>query len=112
MSDMARLVAALDDLAAEGRCTTYGVLAAQIGLEGGGRISRLTGMLETLMVEDARKGQPLRASVVLGRASGGLPARGYFMAARALGLYDGQDTGPAAVGFHASQLQAVFAAAG
>lgn len=116
MSDLARVIAALDDLAAKGQCTTYGALAAQIGLEGPGRIARLTAMLETLMVEDARKGQPLRASVVLGRASGGLPARGYFMLARDLGLYDGPETelatGPEAAAFHASQLLAVFGAAG
>jgi hypothetical protein len=102
--DAVALDAALGELVATGRTTTYGALAAQLGLDGAGRIARLTAGLETTMAQDARRGQPLRAARVLGRASGGLPARGFFAKARELGLYDGPDDGPQARDFHALQI--------
>jgi hypothetical protein len=104
---IAGLDAALDDLVKRGATTTYGALAAQLGLDGAGRIARLTQALEATMAEDAAAARPLRAARVLGRASGGLPARGFFQAAQELGLYDGPDHGPEAKAFHARQL-AIF----
>lgn len=98
------LDAALARLAETGTTTTYGALAADLGLDGAGRIARLTAALEETMTQDARAGRGLRASRVLGRTSNGLPARGFFMKARALGLYDGPDDGPLAQAFHAAQL--------
>jgi hypothetical protein len=103
---IAGLDAALDDLAARGALTTYGRLAADLGLDGPGRIARLTQALEASMAQDAARGLRLRAARVLGRASDGLPARGFFQTARALGLYDGPDAGEAARDFHARQLAA------
>lgn len=98
------LDAALMRLAADGSCTTYGTLAADLGLDGAGRIARLASALEATMEQDARAGHPLRAARVLGRISGGLPARGFFAKARELGVYDGPDDGPAAQRFHAAQF--------
>ena len=98
------LDAALAHLAASGRITTYGALALDLGLDGAGRIARLTSALEQTMELDARAGTPLRAARVVGRTSGGLPARGFFAKARALGLYGGPDDGPLAQAFHARQL--------
>jgi hypothetical protein len=103
----ARLRAALEGCARAGQLVTYGALAAEIGLDGAGRIARLTAMLEALMVEDTQAGQPLRAALVLGRVSGGLPARGFFLKAAELG-HDVSD--PAA--FHRAQIAALFSAAG
>jgi hypothetical protein len=102
--DPRALDAALAELAATGRTTTYGALAQDLGLDGAGRIARLTAALEATMEQDARAGAPLRAARVLGRVSGGLPARGFFAKARDLGLYDGPDDGPQARIFHARQL--------
>ncbi|QYK40284.1 MAG: hypothetical protein KF887_12700 [Paracoccaceae bacterium] len=66
----------------------------------------LTAALETLMREDAAAGRPLRAALMAGRLSGGLPARGFFDAAAALG----RDTSdPAALA--ARERGALFAAA-
>jgi hypothetical protein len=100
------LVEALDQLAAQGRMTTYGALAEVLGLDGPGRIARLTDALEALMEADASSGAPLRAALVLGRASGGLPARGFFLKAQALGLYDPAKISPDA--FHAAQCAQLF----
>lgn len=100
----ARLRTLLADCARSRRCLTYGTLAAEIGLGGPGRIARLTGMLEALMVEDTEAGQPLRAALVLGRVSGGLPARGFFLKAAELG-HDVQEPEV----FHRTQLDRLFA---
>ena len=101
---IAGLEAALADLAARGALTTYGALAVELGLDGPGRISRLTQALEATMAQDAAAGQPLRAARVLSRTRDGLPARGFFETARALGVYHGPDEGLPAREFHARQL--------
>lgn len=97
------LVQELAELAARREKVTYGALAARLGLDGPGRIARLTDALETLMEEDAAQGMPLRAALVLGRATDGLPARGFFDKARDLGLFDGEDP----VRFHGAQIAAL-----
>lgn len=103
MSNPARLRAALAALAGAGVYTTYGALAAEIGLDGPGRIARLTAMLEGLMEEDTQAGRHLLAALVLSRAGQGLPARGFFLKAAELG-HDVSD--PAA--FHRAQCKALF----
>ena len=103
----ARLRAVLEDCAAARRCVSYGALAAEIGLDGAGRIARLTTMLEALMEEDTAACRPLRAALVLSRAGGGLPARGFFLKAAELG----HDIGDPAA-FHAAQISALFARSG
>lgn len=100
---MERLAARLAELAGAGSTVTYGALARDLGL----RIGDLTAGLEALMAEDAAAGRPLRAALCAGRLSDGLPARGFFDTAAALGFDIGD---PAA--FAASQRQALFAAAG
>ena len=105
-----RLVAALMALAQTGQCTTYGALAEALQIAGPGRIRRLTAMLETLMEEDAAEGRPLRAALVLGRASDGLPARGFFVKAHELGLCPEDMPHFSAREFHLAQLELLFAA--
>ncbi len=102
----ARLHAVLARYVRERRTLTYGALAAEIGLDGAGRIQRVTSMLERMMEEDTALRRPLRAAVVLSRRSYGLPARGFFEKATELG-HEIED--PAA--FHAAQLSALFAMA-
>jgi hypothetical protein len=100
MNDLCDRLAAL---AAAGQTISYGALARDLGW----RIGTLTAALEAMMEEDARKGQPLRASLCEGRLSGGLPARGFFEKATALG-FDVAD--PAS--FVAGHRAALFAAFG
>ena len=75
------LPARLALLAAQGKTTTYGALAADLGC----RVAELTAALERLMEEDAAAGRPLRAALLTARQSD-LPARGFFLKAAALGL--------------------------
>lgn len=100
------LDARLDRLAARGHVMTYGELVGDLELTGPGRIARLTTALEELMEIDTQAQAPLRAALVVGRSSGGLPARGFFEKALALG-HDTSD--PAA--FHRTHMDACFARA-
>ena len=65
---------------------TYNALAATAKMTGPHKIHRLTLWLEQLMAEDHHNGQPLRAAVVISKARGGLPAPGFFVKAKELGL--------------------------
>ena len=96
---MSDLVARLAALASRNETITYGALAREMGW----RMGDLTAALEALMEADAAAGLPLRAALCEGRLAGGLPARGFFLKANALG-FDVSD--PA--GFVARQRQGLF----
>ncbi len=83
MSDLpAALAGRLARLAASGETIGYGALAAQLGV----RLADLTAALEATMEDDAARGNPLRAALCFGKLTGGLPARGFFDKAAALGF--------------------------
>lgn len=77
------LTARLADLAAQGKTTTYGALARDMGW----RVADLTAALERLMEEDAATGLPQRAALLEGRLSNGLPAQGFFLKLAELGIH-------------------------
>lgn len=99
-----RLRALLVERARRGAPATYKELADQLQLQPPQTIHRLTLLLEALMAEDAAAGRPLLAALCLSRRQQ-LPARGFFIAARGLGVFDGDPEGPAAAAFHAAELQ-------
>lgn len=107
---LVRLRSELERLARAGRTATYAELAALCDFPPPHRIHRMTEMLERLMEDDHAAGRPLIASLAVSR-TGPLPQRGYFERLRALGRYDGPDSGPEAAAQHARELDAVFAAA-
>ena len=76
------LIAHLADLRLRDETVTYGTLAKALGL----RMAELTAALEALMEEDAALGRPLRAALVCGRLTPGMPAPGFFLKAEELGL--------------------------
>ncbi|ESW62205.1 MAG: hypothetical protein Q27BPR15_02120 [Rhodobacter sp. CACIA14H1] len=80
---MSDLEARLADLAAQGKTTTYGALARDMGW----RVADLTTALERLMEQDAAAGTPQRAALLEGRLSGGLPAQGFFLKLAELGIH-------------------------
>ncbi|EEW24344.1 hypothetical protein [Rhodobacter ferrooxidans] len=100
---IAGLAARLEGLAAAGQTITYGALARELAVPGPGAIARLTTALEALMAEDAAQGRPFRAAVCCGRLGGGLPAPGFFDAARRLG----RDPAPDLAGFVAAERAAL-----
>lgn len=87
------LKSGLIPVARAGQTLTYAELAGQLGLRPPHTIHRTALLLEDLIREQAEAGAPQLASVVISRARGGLPAPGFFMLMRDLGLYDGPDTG-------------------
>lgn len=98
----AALETRLADLAAAGKTKTYGALARDLKVP----VAVLAAALEALMAEDAAEGRPLRAALLEARLAEGLPARGFFQAAAALGR---DVTDPAAMA--AAERAALFAAA-
>tara|TARA_R110002110_G_scaffold368014_2_gene577758 strand:- start:3071 stop:3427 length:357 start_codon:yes stop_codon:yes gene_type:complete len=84
---------------------TYKGLADHLGLKPPQTIHRVTEALEILMAEDAAAGRPLLAALCVSRLEPGLPARGFFVAAQALGLFTGDPEGPEAHSFHARELE-------
>jgi hypothetical protein len=99
----ARLALRLAEAARDGVTLGYGTLAAELGVP----VRELTAALEATMAEDAAAGRPLRAVLMRARLSAeGLPAPGFFAAARALGIETG---GEAA--FAAGQRAALYALA-
>ena len=84
---------------------TYKELADRLALSPPRTIHRLAGALEQLMDEDLAAGRPLLAAFAVGKARSGVPARGFFLKARALGLFSGDPEGREALEFHARELR-------
>jgi len=80
---MTDLESRLADLAAQGKTTTYGALARDLGW----RVADLTAALERLMEDDAAAARPQRAALLEGRLSNGLPAPGFFLKLAELGIH-------------------------
>ena len=83
---------------------TYAELADAAVIPAPHRINKLSVWLETTMDRDCAKSMPIRAAWVISRARGGLPAPGFFIKCKALGLYDGAPEGAAATAFHLGLL--------
>lgn len=79
-----RVRAHLDSLDTDARPITYSALARALGLYLPGSVRKVTEALETTMREDAAADRPFVAARVVNRHSG-LPGKGFFDLARALG---------------------------
>ena len=88
---------------------TYQELAKALQILPPHSIQQVTEALERLMEEDAAADRPFIAALVISKARGGLPARGFFDCARRLGRFAGNPDGQDAWSFHAAELDAVFA---
>ncbi len=105
-----RLRALLEAQARAGAPLSYREAAARLGLAPPGVIRRLGAALEALMEEDAAQGRPLLAALCVSRGGSGLPGRGFFDKAAALGLFAGDPAGPEARDFHAREMSQLLAA--
>ncbi|MBO6527965.1 hypothetical protein [Erythrobacter sp.] len=90
---------ALIDAVRDERTLTYAELTAQLQIRPPHSIHRTALLLERLMRDQAAQNVPQLASFVVSRARAGLPAPGFFILLRELGLYDGPDTGQLASAF-------------
>jgi hypothetical protein len=103
-----RVRQALLDQARTGTPTTYKDLADRLGFEPPQTIHRLGEALETLMKEDVVANRPMLAALCVSKMRPGIPARGFFLAAKVLGVFSGDPAGPEARAFHADELQRVL----
>ena len=103
-----RLRQILIEQAQTGNPTTYRELASRLGLEPPNTIHRIAEVLESLMQDDVAAGRPILSTICVSRMQTGIPARGFFLEAQALGILSGDPMGPQARAFHARELQRVF----
>lgn len=89
---------------------TYAAVARALALPPPYTIHKAAELIEAQMRRHAAAGAPQLASLVVSKARGGLPAPGYFVLLRELGLYAGPSEGPEAQAFHAGEVAACFAA--
>jgi DNA-binding CsgD family transcriptional regulator len=91
---------------------TYKELADRLALSPPHTIQHITDALERLMEEDVAMGHPLLAAFAVSKAQPGIPARGFFLKAQALGVFSGDPAGQEAFDFHARELRRVSLRAG
>lgn len=84
---------------------TYRELAEALALAPPHTVRRVTQALEALMAEDAAAGRPFLAALCVSQSRPGMPGRGFFEAAWALGVFPGDPDGPEAGAFHTRELQ-------
>ena len=94
----------LDSLQLSGNLMSYADFAETVGIELPHRIHKLTTWLEETICADVASGHTPRAAVVISK-SRGIPAPGFFILLKELGLYAGADTGPEAAAFHKTCLE-------
>ncbi len=95
---------ALASVIAADKLITYAELAEAAIVPPPHRIHKLALWLEKTLLSDHHAGHTLRMARVISRSRDGLPAPGFFIKCRELGLYDGPDDGPLAKAFHMSLL--------
>ena len=95
-------------VAAERRTIVYRDLAKAADIEPPQTIHKLTDALEDMVHGDHAERRPLLAALAVSRGPAGIPGPGFFQLAASLGLYDGDDSGPAAEAFHRAELGRAF----
>ena len=104
-----RMRSHLHRIARQAAPVTYKVLADALELTPPNTIHQVSEALEHLMREDAANSHPFIAALVISKVRGGLPAPGFFDAARRLGRFDGHSSGPEAWTFHGAEFAAAVA---
>ncbi|MBD2840853.1 hypothetical protein [Erythrobacter rubeus] len=89
----------LIDAARSGRTLTYAEIAKSLQLQPPHTIHKAALLIEDLMRSQSADNEPQLASLVVSKARAELPAPGFFVLARKLGLYDGTDAGADARAF-------------
>ena len=97
----------LEALPPDSPSVAYAQLADALDVSPPHRVGQVARALEITMGEDAAAGRPFLAALVVGRARGGLPARGFYDRAAALGR--GPEPGETEAAFHDRELAATRA---
>ena len=102
------LLAELEAARARRTVLTYRQLIARLQLPVPA-MRPLTAALESLVADDARRGWPLRAALVVSQAGSRLPRSGFFECAERAGACPGGLSDQAQAHWHAAELERVFA---
>ena len=89
---------------------TYLQVAQRLELQPPNTIHQAAEWIEAMMRLHAQAGAPQLASLVISKARSGLPAPGFFMLLRELGLYNGSVDGEDARRFHTQEMERCFSA--
>ena len=100
-----RLRQALMERAALGSSTTYKALADRVGIVPPQTIHRISEALEILMEEDVAAGRPMLTALCVSKTGSNMPARGFFLKARLVGVFSGDPGGADAETFHQEELE-------
>jgi len=100
-----RLRQALMERATLGSPTTYKALADRLGLVPPQTIHRICEALEILMEEDVAAGRPMLTALCVSKTGANMPAQGFFLKARRLGVFSGVPGGADAEMFHQEELE-------
>lgn len=85
-ADLKHLAEYLDCCRQQRMTATYLEVADATDVQAPHRIRRVAELLEALMEYDQKHHQPLRAALVVSKTRSGLPGKGFFLKAQALGL--------------------------
>lgn len=96
---------ALNSAIASRHLISYADLADTAQVPPPHRIHKLTMWLERLIDDDYQSTKPLRAAWVISRQREQIPAPGFFIKCRQVGLYDGPVKGAQAKAFHRTLLR-------
>lgn len=108
MSDTNALSHLLDGLRLRRETIGYKTLADGLGLTPPRQIQKLVALLEAVQEDDALLGRPQRAALVVQKGPTPIPRPGFFQKLRALGVYQGRDSGPEAEMWHQNELERLF----
>jgi DNA-binding Xre family transcriptional regulator len=84
-----RLRQALMERATLGSSTTYKALADRVCIVPPQTIHRICEALEILMEEDVAAGRPMLTALCVSKTGANMPAQGFFLKARLLGVFSG-----------------------
>lgn len=82
---------------------TYRELALQLKLKPPNTINQTVQALEILMATHAAKNIPQFSCLIISKMRQGIPAPGFFIRLKQLGIYSGEETGFEAENFHNSE---------
>jgi len=87
-----------------GSSMTYKALADRVGIVPPQTIHRICEALEILMEEDVAAGRPMLTALCVSKTGANMPAQGFFLKARRLGVFSGVPGGADAEMFHREVL--------
>ena len=94
----------LENCSKSGKLITYGNLAKEVNIPPPNTIKKLTSWLEDITIERTKLKKPLISALVVSKSDGKLPARGFFLFCKKIGIYNGKETGNEALRWHKNIL--------